>query len=369
MNYKIKKTEIVIYIFFFIISFCKGIGLSNSDRIYFVMYFLGVVLAILKLFQIGFSRKEIIPFLFLTLIGILDYILGSETTILFTLITLLFLKSSNIKSIIKVMFYGRIISFLLMTILPLIGIIEMKTFEFYRSELGGFVTRYAFGYTHPNLAHSNLNIVIIMFVYLYFDKIKFGKIVILELINYIFFQYTNSRTGFIILSLFLLLTFFTKNSRKIQKLLPKILNISFISFIAISFIMALGYGRIGIFSKINNMLTGRLRYMSLLLNNYNIPIIKIQNYDNILFDNGYFDLLYNGGILAFLWFFFIQIKTNKYIEKNKLYKEALLTFIFFFYSITESYYVSSMMNISLLFLSYVLFNNPKINKEEEKREY
>ena len=171
---KISKNDLVVYVFFFIISFCKGIGMNNSNKIYLIMYVSGVVMATFKLFKVGFTKKELFIILSINAIGILDFILGKETTILFTGITLIFLKKTNIENVIKSLFLGRIIGFLLMIFLPFLGAIDMNTVQFYRN--GGFILRYAFGYSHPNLAHSTFNIIVIMWVYLYYEKINIYNI-------------------------------------------------------------------------------------------------------------------------------------------------------------------------------------------------
>ena len=262
------------------------------------------------------------------------------------------------------MFYGRIVGLILMIGLACFGIIEMNIINFYRG--GEFINRYAFGYSHPNFAHSCFNIVVIMWIYLYFNKINFGKIMIVEVLNFILYKYTLSRTGFLIITVFLIVGYITKKSDKIKKILPNILNKVFIVSLLLGFILAFGYNKIEIVNKLDQVLTGRISYIAKLINNYNLPIIKYQNYENILFDNGYVDLLYNGGILATLWLFYMQIKTNKYIKENALYKEALISMIFIVYSITESYYMSSIMNISILFIAYQLFNKGEETKKADE---
>ncbi len=349
----INKNEIGVFIFFFLISFSKGIGLNNSNKMYLVVYLIGIILATIKLWNIGLNKKEIFLLGSIIIIGILDYVFGKETTILFTGITLIFLKKIDLKRVIKSMFYGRIIGFISMLILPAIDVLDMNIIEFYRS--GEYINRYAFGYTHPNLAHSTFNIIIIMWMYLFYERINLANICLIELLNYILYKFTYSRTGFVILTTFLMIAFILKNSTKFKKILPKCLNFIFLTLIIISFIFAIGYDKMEVINKIDILLTGRIKYTSILINNYFPPIVKNQVYTNILFDNGYFDLIYNGGLIATIWFIFMQIKTNKIIAKNNLYKEALLIFIFLIYSITESYYISSVMNIGILFIAYAIY--------------
>lgn len=359
MKKNLINSEILVEIFFFIISFCKGIGLNNSSKLYLYIYLASLFLAAFKLFSAKYNKRELLALLIILLVGLADYILGGETTILFTAISLMLIKDSSVKKIIKVMLIARIFSFAIMILFPLLKIIPMHSVYFYRLDTGTFIERYSFGYEQPNLAHFGLNIIFILIIYLYYDKIKLSHLLIFEIINLFFYQYTFSRTGFIILTIYLILVFLMKKNKKILNLIPKILSILFFCFIIISFLMAILYKKFDIFYKIDQILTGRIRYMNIIFTNYSIPIFKSQNYYNVLFDNGYFDLIYNGGIIAFLWFSFFQHKTNKIIKENLLYKEALLTFIFLLYSVTESYYVSSLMNVSLLFLQMAIYSRKK----------
>ena len=59
MNLKIKKNDFVVYIFFFLISLSKGLGLNNANSTYLILYCLGIFLACFKLLEIGFNKNEI----------------------------------------------------------------------------------------------------------------------------------------------------------------------------------------------------------------------------------------------------------------------------------------------------------------------
>ena len=364
MRFNLDKNEFVVSIFFFLISLCKGLGLSNGSKIYLILYVLGLIIASLKIFRIKMSTNEFITVLIIICLGVLDYIFGSESTILFTGLSLFFLKNSNITNIIKMIFWGRIIGFALMILLPIMGIIDMNTLPFYRN--GETIIRYCFGYTHPNLAHSSFVLITIMYTYLYFDKISLKNLVLFEILNIVLYNFTFSRTGFYICTLFLLLTLIMKKSKKAKDTVPKILNFVLITVLLLSISSAFLYGKVPIINKIDLELTGRIRYINYIINNYTLPLIKITDYSNVIFDNGYFDLFYNGGVLATIWFIILQIKTNMFIKQKKLYKEGLVTLIFLIYSITESYYASSIMNVSLLFFCYIIYKNKsnQFNKGE-----
>lgn len=352
----VKKREAVIYIFFALIAFCKGLGLSSSSKIYIIMYIFGIIMVFLKISTEKYTYKELIPILILFLIGIVDLVFGGVTTVLFTAISLCCLKDINIKQIVKIMLFARMISFLLLILLSTTGIVENNVILHYRNGVG-FINRYSLGYEHPNLTHSSFSIIVILFGYLYYRKINLFYVFLIEIFNYILYSFTVSRTGFMIISIYLIFLLVVKNIKFIRENITKIINVLFIFFIFISFVLAWGYGKIPFFETLNSLLTGRINYMSQLLNNYSVPLIGRESYGNILFDNGYFSILYEGGLLASIWYFYYNFKVNKYIKQHKLIPEALLSIFFMFYCIFESYYMNILMNPCLFFIAYVIFTN------------
>lgn len=355
MKYKndIKKSELLIYIFIGLITFCKGIGLPASNKLYIIAYISGSILALIKMFMEKYSRREMYIILSIVCIGILDFLLGKTSTVLFSAIVISCLKNIDLKKVFKVMFSVRLIAFIIMIILPYLGIIDNNVIYFYRD--GQTINRYSFGFSHPNLAHSSFSLIILLWGYINFYKINFAKIFGIEICNFALYKYTCSRTGFLILTIYLLFIYIMKKSNKLFNLLPKILNISFIMCIIISFILAIGYTKVPFIAQLDIVFTGRIRYMSMLLKYYSFPIIGKAHYQSILIDNGYFSLIYEGGLLATIWFLLITFKNNKYLINHKKYNEMILLIFLWFYCISESYYMNILMNPSLFFLTYFIF--------------
>lgn len=362
----VKKLDISVYLFWIIISFMKGIGFSSTNPIYIASYVIGILLTSIKILNVRYKKNELKNIGIIFLIGIINYIVGKETTILFTAIAIATLKDTDIRKILKIMFFTRIITFIIMLTLSLSGIIPNYSTEFYR-EGTGFVNRITFGYSHPNLTQASFVLIVVLYVYNFYEKIDLKRIIILESLNYLLYQFTVSRSGFFILSIFLIYVYLTKKIKTVHKNSKRMLNATLFFSILFSFIVAHLYGENTMVNKLDGILTGRIAYMSETVNNYQIPFFSTNKYNNILFDNGYFDLIYNGGLLAFAWYMYNQIKTNKILAKNNLEKEIIVTFFLFIYCITESYYASIIMNISLVFFAYYIFSNP-ISENCKKKE-
>lgn len=360
------KLDVGIYLFWTIISFMKGIGLSSSSPVYIACYIIGILLTFIKIFKVKYKKNELKNLGIILLIGIVNFIVGKETTILFTAIAIATLKNIDIKKILKIMFYTRVIAFIIVIISSLLGIIPNNTIEFYREGIG-FVKRMTFGYSHPNLTQASFVLIAVLYVYNYYEKIDLKRVVVLELLNYLIYYFTVSRSGFFILSIFLVYVYLMKRIKRVNKNSKRLLNATLFFSILFSFIVASLYGKNTIVNKMDTILTGRITYMSETIKNYQIPFFSTNKYNNILFDNGYFDLIYNGGLLAFAWYMYNQVKTNKILAKNNLEKEIMVTLFLLIYCITESYYASIIMNISLVFFAYYLFSSP-INGNCKKKE-
>lgn len=351
-----KKLDIGVYLFWIIISFMKGIGFSSASPIYIFSYAIGILLTFIKIFNVRYRKKELKNIGIILFIGIINFIVGKETTILFTAIAIATLKDIDIRKILKIMFFTRIFAFIIMLILSLSGIIPNNSIEFYREGIG-FVRRITFGYNHPNLTQASFVLIVVLYVYNFYEKIDLKRVVILEALNYLIYQFTVSRSGFFILSIFLIYVYLTKKIKTINKNSKRLLNATLFFSILFSFIIAQLYGNNTIVNNLDVILTGRITYMSETIKNYQIPFFSTNKYNNILFDNGYFDLIYNGGLLAFAWYMYNQVKTNKILAINNLEKEIIITFFLFIYCITESYYASIIMNISLVFFAFYIFSN------------
>lgn len=361
---KIKKTDLVTIIFFFLLSFCKGCGMTSANKIYILIYCIGLAIGSLKMFFSPINKKEMIFLGSFALIGVADFFIAKEMTILFTAISFFLLKDTSINKIIKSMLIGYLLGFIIMIVLPIIGVIKMNVIDFYRPGIG-YVSRNAFGYSHPNFLHENFNIILFLLVYLYYEKMNILKYICLALLSYFMYLISYSRTGFIISVGFIVLSLITSKSDKIKRLLPKMCNIILFISIILSFTFAFLYGKYNIIYKIDDLMTGRIAYMNMMLKNYSIPIIKTNSYGNILFDNGYFDLIYNCGLIATILMLYYQIRTNLFIKKHSMYKESIITCMFLIYAIAESCYASSIVNFSLLFFAFTIFKQVEDEKNEK----
>ncbi len=360
---KITRGEILIYFYIAILTIAKSIGLSAENKAYYILFALGLSLGVFKITSDKFNRKETIILISGMIIGCLDFFIGHETTMLFSCLVLICLKNIKIEKILKLMFWIKSLLFISIVLLTVTKVLDNNSIMFWRDSK--YIERYSFVYGHPNTAHLNLSIIIFLWIYIYYDKINILNIAIFEIINFLFYNLTLSRTGFIITAVFLFIAYLFKKNEYIKKIFCRISKKYFIYMVIITIFFGLLYGtnRILLLSKINEITSGRLYYINYFLRNIPLPMIGKGSYGRLMIDNGYMSLIYNGGILAFVWFTFLSLKTTKYLSEKKMYKEILIMTILLTYSLAESYYMNIILNFSLFFFANYIYNN----KVEEKK--
>lgn len=351
-----KKNQIFTMIFIFINVFCKGIGLNNSSKIYLMLLLFGIILTITKVFTDKYNKKEFIWMIFLVSTGILTFIFTKSPTFLLTCLCISCMKNVDLNKTFKGMLYIRAFTFILMMTLSLNGIISNKVITHYRN--GEFINRQALGYGHPNTTQINLFIIIALYIYLRYDKMKFADFVILAGSNYYIYTYTYSRTCFycgVILILFAFVSKSVKNKKIIYKL-PRCILIAMFVF---SIITAILYGKNTFVEKLNKITTGRLAYSNYYLKHYPVALfgnnIKVDN--NAIIDNGYIMLLIEYGLVPTCLFLYLMLKICKRTELKKDIRKVIIMIPFFLVYFTESFLPNVFMNIILMFSAEIIFNN------------
>lgn len=352
-SFDLKK---LLYVSLFVLSFLKGFGLAANSTIYSIAYVFVLFGTLISVISRKSHKKELAVLLIAVGLGFLTFVLSGETTFLFSAILIVAVRELDLRSVMKVLLVSRIVAFVLNITLSLTGIIPFNSFSFYRESVGGYILRYSFGYAHPNLFHSSFTLIVIIFGYLRSARLRLSEVVIVLLANSVVFELSQSRTNFIITVVYCVLALIFRFSRLDIKKTGHVTKLLFLGCILLSFLVAYAYGKIEVVDVINSLLTGRIRYMSQVLTNYGIPIINHGTYEGITFDNGYFDLLYNGGLLIGVLYVILLLKTIKMAVDNKNKDALLLIVINLLFSLTESFFCNALMNPSLLLISGTISN-------------
>lgn len=346
-------------IYFVLITLFKSLGADAGTAAYVIAFLIGCMAIAMKMTREAYTKSEMFSMLFILGVGLLDFFIGRDRMILFLAITICGLKNVDIDRTMRLAFWTRLTGFLCMIFGSALGIIENPVFHFYRS--GRWIERYAFGYNHPNTAHISLAILILPALYLFESKMRPVHYIALLGVDYLFYRFTYSRTGFLVIVISLAL-FACARTINLRNTIMRILRYSYWVLFAITIVGGLLYGKVRLLSTVNQLLTGRVYYIHRLFELFPPPLIGSKMYEKYVnIDNGYISMLYEGGILAFLWVSYYATKAINRLYATKEYTGFILMISFIIYSVTEKYYASVPVNISLLFIGKVLFQNGGTN--------
>lgn len=366
---KIERKNLAVYLFYIVMSICKGINLTKDSVIYIILFIGCLIMLFYKIKEEKYNIKELVRVVVLLLIGGIIYITGRNTTPLFFIIAICCLKNINIREVIKLIFYTKLVCLILMIFLTSTGILENKYLIHMRLGLGQ-TKRYYFGYSHPNLTQMHLLSLTIMFYYLYNKKISFTIDIISLILNYVLYKFTYSRTSLYLCIVFIIFSIISRHFPKVKKIGAYIGKHSFFILFSITMLLTISYSSSSITQKINEYLTGRIYYWNILYQNFSIPIIGKLDYEsnvNIIIDNGYLGLLYQGGLLLTIYMCIVNFKISKKFYKEKKYEELIAMLFINLFCITEDFYMIPVINFISLYYSEVIFDNKKerlLNNEE-----
>lgn len=349
--------EICYYLFFSLLLWAKGFGLYDGQNIFKIFLILAAFCWFMKMCFTGYTAKELIIIVFMAILAAIIYWNTKEKGILFIFFIISGIKNIPVKRVFGVGLLSFLISFIPITILTTLGIVE-GPFRVHVRPAVGFVIRWSLGQAHPNVGHISYFIFAVLIVYMLGEKINWKHILLLFAGNCFAFLYTVSQTGLLITTFYLLLIVYLDCRKSITKI-----EYAFVQCVLPMCILAsllaplLLKGRA--FEIVNKMMNTRLNLSRQFLTREKITLFgsKMQIADSITtMDNSYVFAFMTYGIVAFLFImcgYFFVIK--KYIKEKKNRELAIIISILLA-GITEPFlFNTSFKNLSLLFLGKALF--------------
>lgn len=367
VNNRLTKSEWLFMGYFSLITLGKSIGLNADSEILKIITILAIVLVIVKLITTHYTHREIIICFVLCGIGLTSYVVTKREGVLLSIITIIALKNISYHKVFLVALKLRAIAFISLITFSLLNIIENVKIVQWREDVGS-ITRYGLGYNHPNLLHTNLFVLIVLFIYLYYEKLNIRTYVAILIVNSIIYYFSVSRTGYYAIILMVLTTVIMKNKKSIGKIGNRIFLMVIPMCIIFTIATALVYDKIEIINKLDQLFSGRIYFSNYFLTYYSINMFgyNLSNERNLL-DNGYVMILINYGIIIFSLYVISYYKIVKKFIKLKLNKELLMISFFAIYGITEGYLPNIFLNLSLMFINTLIFNNIKEGKNNDEK--
>ncbi|MGU8962048.1 hypothetical protein ACV3V5_12755 [Clostridium perfringens] len=369
--YELNKNMFFYFVFFNLLSLAKGIGLDSSDPVFIFTTLFAFVFLFIHILYSRYTFKQLAIIILLISLCCIITLKSGKITVLMSTIAILFAKNIDFDKLLKSVFSIRLITFFVVMLLSMIGVLSNGN-AFRISENGEIIKRYSLGFVHPNITYLNFFILVALYLYLKYENLTIKNYIFIFISAVALFKITDSRTGFItvILSIFISILFKNKNIFKNRLFRKVIMTIPLICGI-ISVIISFNYTKNNkLFYTINKMLTGRLELGKRFFDIYGINLFgqKVVEGSNLngsylRIDSGYISLIIVYGLLIFLIYLILQTKLLKIYIKNDKIKEIMLIILFSVYGLTEVYVYNVFINISLLFLSDLLYKNSVNNKK------
>lgn len=345
------------YIFWNLLMIGKGLGFTGNSRELRSIAYIAMTFLIIKIIYTSWKREELQWSIFLVSYGLINWILSQYTGVFLTILAIIGSKGVSRYKLFKMALYVRGTLFVYMLFSALLGFRDMEV-SYRWIDRTQIIKRYSFGYGHPNASHYAFFTLILLFILLRIEKLKFIHYAIFIGFNIFVYKYTNSRTG-LLMVFFLLTLMMLENIGLILIIKINITKNIYIIMTSISLAIVYLYDDIAVL-HFYGTLSSRFSTANNLVNRYSINLFGIPNIET---DFGYIAILYQSGIIAILIFVIgSTILLKKAIEQNNIKVMACLI-IYGIYTMSESYSVSILMNVMLLYFSDFIFKN-EIQEQE-----
>lgn len=216
--------------------------------------------------------------------------------------------------------------------------------------------RWDFGYGNPNVFALFIYSILVNIYLLIYDKKYVSPVLVVLFILVILpvYNYTHSRT-FLLAFLMLIMTHFVVIKQRIKLLIRVKIVLYLMPAIILLFILMV-VDNMSEYRLLNVLLSGRLALYRTLVENLSFkdyllgtPLIT----EGETIDNAYLHILFEGGLLGFVVFYYLYYKTIKSINKDSYYIVPIFV-SFLSYGMTESIFTAVLYvgNMIIWFLMY-----------------
>lgn len=350
-----KLSEYFFYVFIFLLTICKAFGLGNDSILYRISFLLSLIFLFGKMISDRWPIKKLIILFGIFAIILVNYYITRRETLLLSFLIFIGIKDINLNSSLKVVFVARVIGFIGTILLAILGIIPNAPVIMWRA--GSMILRYGWGFEHPNLLHGSFALLVILGIYLAYDKLNLIFLISICLLNYLVYTVSLSRTGFLLVNFLILCFFVVKYLKSFRAiffwLVPKIQYL----LLGGTLLLAIPLYSTPLVRVLDNMLTGRLYYSNQQLTSGISLFGKVLGKE-ILYDNSYSMMLSLYGVVISIIFFWCYHATAKQLVTQRNIRACLLMLMLSVYFFTESSLPSAMINYSIFFMAKWFFEEP-----------
>ena len=355
---KIEKTGIVCFwlafiIELFIVMIDKSAYINPLEGQLFRLTFL---LCCIKIAATKYSRDEWLCILFFGVIAFVSYLVNERDEIVRIVAFVAACKGVDLKKMLKLALGLTFVCSVILFALSGFGIFgDFKiTANFGRGEYPSIIeTRYCFGMGHPNAFQCMLFMMVTLCLYLYAEKMEWYHFLLLELINYFSYRYTDSNTGFLVCTAVIAGVMLLKYCKPLRK--SKTIYILGALFV-IGIVLFSAFGsHTGIENKLidrlDTILNGRFKFAHKIeaarLENW-LPFASAENTE--YFDAGLIKLFYWYGIIPGILYVLMNLYLIYQSFRNEDYTLVVIVAGYTLFTIMEAHLISFYILRNYLFI-------------------
>lgn len=292
---------------------------------------------------------------------------GYDDDLLIVVLTVFALNKIELNRLVKYYTIIMVLFFILVVGHSLITRENIGIYAGFRFERG-YEYRYTFGFIHPNsLQGMYMRMTCGLILTEWGKSNKRLKYILLEIINIILFSFSDSRTGFIVTTVVLIMAFFTDDIIRIFSKKFFLYSMCFmgLGIIIFTLIASVFYKKSELLRWISSLINGRFDFANRFLDRYPVRMfgIDIDEYARILtLDCGIMNTLLHYGIVVFIVSILIYMIGIRRMWKKNYYIGMVVTGGYIMYSVLENVYFNPFTNLGLILCCYFVINyNNKLN--------
>ncbi len=344
MEEKIKKAGGVIFYLTLLIE----LGIVIVDKSAYInpiegqLFRLTFALCALKIAMTKYSLKEWLIMAAFFALGAVSYFATERNEIIRIVAFVAAAKDINLKNVMKITFYVTLTGVVCLMGLSILGIYgKMTIVDGNFRGAGAPLERYCIGLGHPNALHCMFWALVTLGIYLYFERVKWYHLLILEAANIGLYLLTMSRTGMISVTFTVLaaLIFSVAPSLKEKRWVYVLGGLTVLGCVFFSLVIAkYGYHQ-GPFSWMDRFVTGRVRW-GYFYGNINMwSLFSVPENVNY-FDMGFMRLFYWYGFIPGAVFVLVNCLQVFWSYRKKDAAALLMIVLFAVYTVFEAHAVS-----------------------------
>ena len=320
------------------------------------LFRLTFLLCCIKIAATKYSRDEWLCILLFGAVAFVSYLVNDRDEVVRIVAFVAACKGIDLKKMIRVAFWITLSGAVVLFVLSAIGVFgDFKiTANFGRGEYPSIIeTRYCFGMGHPNAFQGMLFMMISLCLYLDADKMKPYHFMLLALIDYLAYRYTDSNTGFLVCMAVIVGVALLKYCKPLQKskviyLLGALFVIGIVVFSAIGSHTGIENKLI---DKLDTVLNGRFKFA------HRIEAARVENWlpfasaeNTEYFDAGFIKLFYWYGIIPGVLYVLMNLYLIYQSFRNKDYTIVVIVAGYALFTIMEAHLISFYIMRNYLFI-------------------